>query len=560
MSLVGNLEDLGLGEILQIVSLSRKSGVLSLYSTGREGEIVFRQGQVIRAIIDGRHPHLGQLLLNKRIIEEPTLRQALAIQADEGFRERLGDILAQRFSVRLDLIEEIVRERIESVVYEMFTWDEGSFDFELRDSVDALEEPRHDPVQYLLERGVNPQFLAMEGSRILDEARHRGGAPDEGERAGEISALTDSCDLAFDLMQSGPAPAEAPAGERLAVLVDDDEEVRGALASLLAGWGYTVHDFSRTEDTLIKIDFLYRDGFRPLVLVDLIMPRMDGSGILGGLELIELIKDNFPDLGVLVLADHRTSGAEQKVRDHGYPFMLKPRRGDISDAGAFGSFSERLRSVLIGAGQMVGAAPARETVNLGDELFREIGEDFVPVSVPVGVEPGVSLLRSMLEELNNPSLEGEVILLVLRFAAEFMNRAVVFTIGNNGIMGLGQFGIIDPDGQADARVRDLRIPVDADHLFSRVIETKMALKQSPGATEWNRHLLGQLGGGTPVETFVGPLVSEGKVVALLYGDNLPEPRPIGDTDTLEIFLSQAGLAMEKARLQRKLTERAREGK
>lgn len=165
MSLVGNLEDLGLGEILQIVSLSRKSGVLSLYSKGREGEIVFRQGQVIRAIIDGRHPHLGQLLLNKRIIEEPTLRQALAIQADEGFRERLGDILAQRFSVRLDLIEEIVRERIESVVYEMFTWDEGSFDFELRDSVDALEEPQHDPVQYLLERGVNPQFLAMEGSR-----------------------------------------------------------------------------------------------------------------------------------------------------------------------------------------------------------------------------------------------------------------------------------------------------------------------------------------------------------------------------------------------------------
>ncbi|PLY11667.1 MAG: hypothetical protein C0624_01655 [Desulfuromonas sp.] len=30
MSLVGNLEDLGLGEILQIVSLSRKSGVLTL--------------------------------------------------------------------------------------------------------------------------------------------------------------------------------------------------------------------------------------------------------------------------------------------------------------------------------------------------------------------------------------------------------------------------------------------------------------------------------------------------------------------------------------------------
>ena len=34
----------------------------------------------------------------------------------------------------------------------------------------------------------------------------------------------------------------------------------------------------------------------------------------------------------------------------------------------------------------------------------------------------------MLAELNNPSLEGGILLLVLRFAAEFMNRAVVFTV------------------------------------------------------------------------------------------------------------------------------------
>ncbi len=40
MSLVGSLEDLGLGDILQIVSLSRKSGVLRLRCDGGEGRIV----------------------------------------------------------------------------------------------------------------------------------------------------------------------------------------------------------------------------------------------------------------------------------------------------------------------------------------------------------------------------------------------------------------------------------------------------------------------------------------------------------------------------------------
>jgi hypothetical protein len=45
----------------------------------------------------------------------------------------------------------------------------------------------------------------------------------------------------------------------------------------------------------------------------------------------------------------------------------------------------------------------------------------------------------------------------------------------------------------------------------------------------------------------------------LYGDNLPGEEPIGDTDALEIFLSQAGLAMEKGILERKLKSRSMEG-
>ena len=69
MSLVGNLEDLGLGEILQIVSLSRKSGVLTLCSRGREGNIVFRQGQVIRATSPAYREGLGEVLVRKGLID-----------------------------------------------------------------------------------------------------------------------------------------------------------------------------------------------------------------------------------------------------------------------------------------------------------------------------------------------------------------------------------------------------------------------------------------------------------------------------------------------------------
>jgi hypothetical protein len=197
-------------------------------------------------------------------------------------------------------------------------------------------------------------------------------------------------------------------------------------------------------------------------------------------------------------------------------------------------------------------------VNLGDELRLEMGEEPASAAGPVVQSTGISLLRGMLEELSNPALGGGIILLVLRFASEFMNRAVIFLVKRDDIVGLGQFGINDKDGQADSRVRNMRIPRGEKSLFTQVIEAQTSVKLQPDDSPWNSYLLEQLGSGMPAEVFVGPIVSEGKVVAVLYGDNLPEKKPIGDTDSLEIFLSQAGLAMEKALLQRRLKEQSPE--
>jgi hypothetical protein len=133
-----------------------------------------------------------------------------------------------------------------------------------------------------------------------------------------------------------------------------------------------------------------------------------------------------------------------------------------------------------------------------------------------------------------------------------MNRGVIFMVKRDKIEGLGQFGITPPDGSADSVVRSMKIPKGEDSVFRQVIKSGFSLKTRPDEDPWTRYLLERVGGGEPVEMFIGPIVSEGKVVALLYGDNVPEDKPIGDTDSLEIFLSQAGIAMEKAILQRKL--------
>ncbi len=559
MSLVGNLEDLGLGEILQIVSLSRKSGLLAIRCSSQVAKIFFRQGQVVKAGSTACPVDLGQTLLAKGVLDKTTLEFAMSLQKEGGYTRRLTEILVQECKVDAVAVEELGRGLVENIVYSLFDWEEGTFDFELQDNLDAVDDIRTDTLQIMLGNGLNAQYLAMEGSRIIDELRN---GSERRSAVSEESAAEDTVDFAFDLLQEPPSESgDVESSDSLAsglpttrriVLIDDEELIRDALAASLNDQGYAVSTYGKGEEALIGIDTLYRTGERPSLVVDLIMPRMDGTGLLGGLELIELVRANFPELVALVLTDHHNADAEQRLAELGCALILKPAREDIIKPTVAASFAARLLQA-VGSGGRVNKGVPGCRVNIGDELRMEMGDDSSQSSGVVQ-STGISLLRGMLEELNNPALGGGIILLVLRFASEFMARAVIFIVKNEEIVGLGQFGIEDQGQPADIRVRAIKIPCREKSVFSEVVESQLPVKLQLDSSHWSRYLMEQIG-GDPVEAFLGPIVSEGKAVALLYGDNGNEGRPIGDTDSLEIFLSQAGIAMEKALLQRKLKEK-----
>ncbi|GFE61276.1 response regulator [Geobacter sp. AOG2] len=326
MSLVGNLEELGLGEILQLIGLSRKTGVLSLHSSGREGSVVFKQGLVVKALSSTSRMGLGEVLIRKGVIDQETLRNALAFQEEAGFCEYLGVILSRRFAVARETIEVVVRERIEQVVLSLFGWTEGTFDFEARDDIETIDGGIVDPLQFMLSKGLNPQFLAMEGTRIAAGS----GSAVETDRSGDGEA--DEVEIAFDLSDVVTSLDDVPeeAVARPLVIVDDDGTTLRSLSEMLRESGYEVHAMTSSEDTLIMVDNLYRGGQLPTVLLDLIMPRMDGSGVLGGIELLELLHNNFKDIAILVMTDYHHADAEKKIGDMGYRCVLKPHRADCS--------------------------------------------------------------------------------------------------------------------------------------------------------------------------------------------------------------------------------------
>lgn len=166
----------------------------------------------------------------------------------------------------------------------------------------------------------------------------------------------------------------------------------------------------------------------------------------------------------------------------------------------------------------------------------------------------LALLTAMIEELSGPSSRSEITLLVLRFASEVMNRAVIFLVRKEDMIGLGQFGISLKDESADEKIRDVRIPFSEPSLFKETIEKKTSYKGSLSHEKWHRYFMDQVGGGWPKEVFLLPLLNGTKVIALLYGDNLPHQTSIQETEGLEAFVKVAGFAFGKAMLERRLQE------
>ncbi len=317
----GKLDELGLDEILQIVGVSRRTGILTLKSKGREAVLYFRDGLLVRVTSTGFQQSLGELLVRKGAVASEVLQQALIVQQQQGFQQRIGTILHQHFKVDLLMIEQTVREQITNVLMTLFAWTEGSFDCSSCD-VETVDAAYLDPVQLILELGDNaPDQLLATGIQMQNDL-----GADKGQEPSE------------PIVQS-PQPAR-PA----LVVVDDDTAMAEALAAGLQVW-FDTTSFSRSEEALVKIDALCRSGNRPVVLVDLIMPKMDGSGVLGGLELIHLLHKNFNPITIVTLSDFHHADAVQELSDLGYPCLLKPRRGDTKGE-QFAALMIRLKEQL----------------------------------------------------------------------------------------------------------------------------------------------------------------------------------------------------------------------
>jgi hypothetical protein len=167
---------------------------------------------------------------------------------------------------------------------------------------------------------------------------------------------------------------------------------------------------------------------------------------------------------------------------------------------------------------------------------------------------GFASLKSIMMQMRDSSLTftGEITLMLLRYAAELVNRSVLFAVRPSELIGIGQFGIELDAESADARVRQIRIPVDEISVLQEVIKTGEPYRGRLINSPWNTYLMQQLGGRMPREVFAAPIIVDGKPMAVIYGDNLPEETVIGPIEGLELLMIEASLIIEKHNLEARL--------
>ena len=157
MSFSGNLQTMGLAEVLQWLGHTAKTGVLVLSNGSVEKRVTFMRGDVVMTASTDPKEYLGHFLVSYGILDEVTLAEAIKMQEENQML--LGKILVTIGAIEEDELDRMLRLKLEESVYEIFTWPSGDFRFE----DDELDEASIVPLRF------NVNALALEGSRRADE-------------------------------------------------------------------------------------------------------------------------------------------------------------------------------------------------------------------------------------------------------------------------------------------------------------------------------------------------------------------------------------------------------
>lgn len=158
MALKGNLRDFSFSQLLNLISLAKKTGTLKVHGPNKAASIFFDAGKLSYAQNNKLDQGLAAILLRSEKLTDKQY-QVIRDKANNIGDKELGLMLINSNYVTQEEILESLKNEFVSTTNDLFTWEEGIFQFEnnLKPSSDKIS------------LHINLENIIIEGSRQLRE-------------------------------------------------------------------------------------------------------------------------------------------------------------------------------------------------------------------------------------------------------------------------------------------------------------------------------------------------------------------------------------------------------
>jgi hypothetical protein len=582
MSFNGDLEHFPLVDVIQLLHMSSKTGILYLKSPKGESQLVFHEGFFVSANHLNNSVRIGKVLVDMNAISPDQLKQALTEQKEAGrSRKPLIATLIEQGTINKDTAFKGLETLIEMTIVEVLTWASGSFSLDVSKEY-VSDEYRYFPEKLHQEILLNAQGILMDSLRIYDEKMRDGtlskiffsekndGKIDAGATSGNGEITADLLGLdeldnvvskipdvfiglkdhdPFDEHQqavtkalpettidqqellikyltgiSAPSPSVSAPPVTAIILLTQNELLSHAITTVCK------HDnlfiFASDEETGLDVvieQSLGRD-LHPILILD-IPHDNDGTKTL---SLVRQKVIDYPTVSILITACCQTWHNISMVALGVGTRSIIPRPCQRCHED---SYVPQMIAFLSGIGTFL-----KSILSVPDV---EIGHQFI-------------LALNQLKTLSEPP---EIALIMLRFAALQFERALTFVVAKSELIAEKSIGVTSAKKNGPTAPLMFRIPLEGHSVFQEVVEKGRLYYGQRSDSLLNNLLYKEIGVPRSPKVIVVPLISRGKVIAVTYADFGSKPVSPPQINLLEALAGQAGTLLDNA-LYRKSIEKS----
>ncbi|MEO1365613.1 MAG: DUF4388 domain-containing protein [Acidobacteriota bacterium] len=148
----GTLAETSLAEMLWTIYRHRVPGVVEVSHDDVVKKIYVAGGDVVHATSTDRSDRLGAYLYRKELLTRQQLTETMSRRADSD--KRHGQLLIEEGLLAPDVLYQAIRGQVESIVWSLFSWNQGDLTFSIGEHEDPMMIKIHLPMRQAIAQGI----------------------------------------------------------------------------------------------------------------------------------------------------------------------------------------------------------------------------------------------------------------------------------------------------------------------------------------------------------------------------------------------------------------------